>query len=141
MAILGSKLKILVVDDEQDVRERIKSILERRGYQVFTAGDGQEGLDKVKSDDIDIVYCDIVMPNMDGFEFLKKFREFNIKAEVIMVTGYSTVDKCVEAIENNACGYLIKPLKAEDILKNLAQAQRRICEKREMIKRVFPDKG
>ncbi|MBU1998723.1 MAG: response regulator, partial [Candidatus Omnitrophica bacterium] len=132
--------KVLIIDDEDDVRERIRNILQRRGHTVFTAGDGQEGLDILKKEEVDIVYCDIVMPNMDGIEFMKRVKEFNLKTEFIMVTGCSTVDRCVESIEQNACGYLIKPLNVEDILKNLSEAERRIEQKREMLKRALSAK-
>lgn len=137
MVTAEARLKILIIDDEIDIRERLKRILERRGYSVLTAEDGLDGLRKVKEEGIDIVYCDIVMPKMDGLEFLKNIREFDLKAEVIMVTGHSTMDRCVESIEQNACGYLTKPLRVVDILNNLSRAERRITEKKEMLKSAF----
>ena len=131
------KMKVLIIDDEADVRERLQNILERKGYSVFTAGDGVEGLAIVKETIIDIIYCDIVMPRMDGIEFLDNVRKFNPRAEVIMVTGCSTMERCVASIEKSACAYLIKPLRVSDILESLSKAVRRICEKEEMICAAF----
>lgn len=133
------KLNVLVMDDEPEVREYLKNILERRGYVVFTAQDGEEGLEKIKQANIDIVLADIVMPKMDGIEFLRHVRDYDLKVEVIMITGHSTLDRCVDVIENNACGYLTKPLKAGDILLRIAKAKRNICEKKEMLVRALEE--
>lgn len=131
------KLKLLVIDDEVDIRESLARILERHGYSVLTAQDGEEGLKMISEHDIDIVLCDISMPKMDGIEFLKNVRKFSLKTEVIIITGQSTVDRCVEAIEQNTCGYLLKPLKTEDILDNIRRAEKRVEEKRKCWSRLF----
>jgi len=131
------KMKVLIIDDDADIRERLKNILERKGYSVFTAADGMEGLKVVEGTIIDIIYCDIVMPRMDGLEFLDNVRKFNPRAEIIMVTGCSTMERCVAAIEKSACAYLVKPLRVADILESLSKAVRRICEKEEMICAAF----
>jgi DNA-binding NtrC family response regulator len=136
----NKKIKILVIDDEVDIRESMSRILERNGYSVLTAQDGEEGLKTVGEHDIDIVLCDIAMPKMDGIEFLKKIRKFTLKTEVIIITGQSTVDRCVEAIEQNTCGYLIKPLKVEDILDNIRRAEKRVEEKKKMLESAFSNK-
>jgi len=120
------ELKILIIDDEPDVRERLGNILKRRGYYVFTAKDGREGLQKAIENRVDIIICDIFMPNMNGVEFLREIREINLKAEVVVVTGAPTIEVCAEAFERNAVEYLTKPLTIEDILNSLAKAEERI---------------
>ncbi|MFH1397683.1 MAG: response regulator [Candidatus Omnitrophota bacterium] len=136
----GRKIKLLVIDDEVDIRESLERILERYGYSVLTAQDGEEGLKIISEQDIDIVLCDISMPKMDGIEFLRNIRKVTLKTEVIIITGQSTIDRCVEAIEQNACGYLLKPLKTEDILHNIRRAEKRVEEKKKMMEQAFIDK-
>jgi len=133
------KLNILVMDDEPEVREYLKNILERRGYLVFTAQDGEEGLEKIKQANIDIVLADIVMPKMDGLEFLRHVHDYDLRVEVIMITGHSTLDRCIDAIEYGACGYLAKPLKVDNILAKILKAKKNIDEKKEMLERALEE--
>jgi DNA-binding NtrC family response regulator len=131
------KLKILVIDDEEEIRTYLKRALERRGYSVLTAGDGEEGLEKIKQFDIPIVFCDIVMPGISGIDFLKEVHNYSLSTQVIMVTGKSGLDNCIEAVEHGACGYLIKPVKIQDLLDLILIAKRNIIEKKEMLKKVI----
>ena len=130
-------LNILIIDDDCDIRERFTNFLARRGYNVFTAEDGHDGLQKLKNNDIDIIYCDISMPKMDGLEFLDHIREINLKAEIIMVTGTSSVEKCMQCFEKNVFAYLLKPLKLDDILENLDKAVKHLEEKKTMVKNAL----
>jgi DNA-binding NtrC family response regulator len=128
---------ILIVDDDDGVRESLKLLLEHRGFTVTAARDGEEGLKIIEASNIHIVLCDIVMPKMDGIEFLKRVHEFNSCVEVIMFTGHSDIDNCVESVEKGACEYLIKPARIEKILEAIARAQRNVHEKQEMIKKAL----
>ena len=134
------KENILLIDDEAPTLEFLGTTLNRKGYFVLTAKDGEEGVEKVKQFKARIVLCDIIMPKIDGIEFLKRVREYNLVTEVIMMTGKSSLDKCMEAIENGACGYLIKPLKIEEVLEAISRAKRNIAEKHEMIKKALEQK-
>ena len=68
-------MKILVIDDERSIRNTLKEILEFEGHDVIVAEDGEDGLEKVKTNNFEAVFCDIKMPKMDGMEFLEKFSE------------------------------------------------------------------
>jgi len=121
--------KILIVDDDPDVRESLSNILKRRGYFVLTAQSGMEGSILAVANKVDIIICDIFMPNMNGIEFLKKIHEINLNTEVIIVTGNPSIEACVESYEKNAIDYLTKPLTIEKIMDSLQKAEKRIHEK------------
>ena len=127
-------LRILIIDDDSDVRERLGSILRRRGYSVCLAEDGLEGLEIAKNWDIDIIFCDIVMPKMDGLEFLNKLYEHAIRTEVIIVTGLPSVECVSQCVELNVLEFLVKPLSVEDVLSSLNRAKKRLKEKKEAFK-------
>ncbi|HAJ57525.1 MAG TPA: hypothetical protein DCL35_07140 [Candidatus Omnitrophica bacterium] len=131
---------ILVIDDNEDVRKMLKDVLERRGFFVTTAVNGEEGLELIAKGDIRIVLSDILMPKINGIEFLDKVREYNLSVEVIMVTGRSSLDTCVESIEKGACAYLIKPVMVNEIFEAVDRARRNIREKQEMIQKILKDK-
>jgi DNA-binding NtrC family response regulator len=137
MGAKQARIAILVIDDEAAVRESMKNMLERKGYRVFTAEDGVEGLQQVRDHAIDIIYSDILMPRMDGLKFLENVRQYNLRAEIIMITGSSTVGRCVEAIEKNACDYLTKPVTVKDILESIKKAERRVKDKKKMFKTAY----
>ncbi len=128
---------VLVIDDDIDIRERLKKMLERRECSVLTAENGVEALEVLKDHHVDVIFCDISMPQMDGLTFLKKVHELNLKAEVIMITGDSSLEKCAAAIALHACDYLIKPVGIEAIMENIAKAKKRIQEKNLMLKRAL----
>jgi len=124
-------LNILIIDDDLDVRERLSNILKRRGYLTLTAQNGLEGLELVKNNPVDIIFCDIVMPEMDGIEFLNKMKENNLKVEVIMVSGLPSVESVTECFERNVVEFMLKPLTIDDILNSLNRAKKRLQEKKQ----------
>ena len=111
--------KILVIDDEPDLREIVEEILASAGYQVITAADGQEGVDKAFASNPDLILLDIAMPQMDGFEVLSTLRGRRETATipVIMLTAKGRTDNILEAERLRAVDFLIKPFKAKEILK------------------------
>lgn len=124
---------ILILDDEEDIRDYLKRFLERHGYIVFTAADAEEGLKIAEEKEINIVLADIVMPKMDGITFLNKVRTYNPEIEVVMITGFSTFDRCTAAFKQGACGYLLKPINNDDILNGILRARNSIKERRDMV--------
>ncbi len=102
------KLKILVVDDEPQFVELIKMRLEDDGYDVVTAFDGREGLEKVKSESPDAVLLDILMPGLDGIKVLKKIRSKNKDLPVFIVTAFSNEERFEKARKYDVSGFIVK---------------------------------
>jgi len=137
MARQSNHSNVLLIDDEEDVLTLMKDFLTKNGYHVTLASNGVEGLAKIDQFNINIILCDIVMPEMDGIAFLRKIREKNLNIEVIMMTGQSTLDRCLESIEQGACEYLTKPFTREEIIKSLERAKENLEKKKTMLKRAL----
>jgi CheY-like chemotaxis protein len=109
--------RILVVDDEQSIREIIGEHIKAMGYDVVSAVDGQDALDKVEMELFDLYIIDIYMPRMDGLELMMRIKEIQPLAVVVIATGYSSIDIAVKAIRNGAFHYLAKPINADELSK------------------------
>jgi len=101
--------KILIVDDEKGIRNTLRDILEYEKYTVDEASDGVEGLDKIKSNDYDVVFCDIKMPKMDGMELLEKALEVKEGLPIVVISGHGNTETAVEAVKKGAFDYIAKP--------------------------------
>lgn len=110
--------KILVVDDDEQVLESLRSILEGEGYAVIKANNAEEGLKRCHFDKPDMIISDLVMPGESGIDFLMKVTEEYGDIPFVIITGYSSIDSTIEALKNGAFNYLIKPIKPE-ILKSV----------------------
>ncbi|KXS47923.1 MAG: response regulator receiver protein [Halanaerobium sp. 4-GBenrich] len=110
------KHKVLIVDDEKNIRLTLKTALSKAGYEVETAVNGEDGLTKLKEEEIPVVLLDMKMPGMDGIQFLKEVTDKDIATKVIMITGYSSVETAVETLKLGAVDYLRKPFKPEEII-------------------------
>ena len=115
-------MKILIVDDERAIRYSLKEILEMEGYQVETAENGLEGLQKAEKEKYDAIFCDIKMPEMDGTEMLSKVIEGGIETPVVMVSGHADISTAVECIKKGAFDFIEKPLDLNRILITLKNA-------------------
>ena|SRR5690242_18057350 len=102
-------LKVLLVDDEEDIIEVIQDRLEAYGFVVVTAGSGIEALQKLAAETFDGVFLDVKMPEMDGIEALERIRESNQSIPVILVTSSSSRDAAIEAIAKGANDFILKP--------------------------------
>lgn len=100
---------ILVIDDERSIRNVLKDILTNEGYKIDEAVDGEEGLEKFKSKDYDVVLCDIKMPKLDGIEFLNIATELKPEVPVIMISGHGNIETAVDAVKKGAYDYIAKP--------------------------------
>ena len=117
--------RVLVVDDEESFRHMLSVILEKQGYEVDTAKDGEQALEKMESGLFDEVLCDIRMPQMDGIEFLKRAKEAQPESTIIMMSAYGTLDTAVEAMKLGAYDYISKPFKPDEIILTLKKAEER----------------
>lgn len=106
---------VLVVDDEQDIRDASERILTRTGFKVMKATRGDEALDVLDKERIDIVLLDLKMPGMDGLEVLKRIRMLNKPIQVIVITGYATVETAIEAMKQGAYDFIPKPFEPDQL--------------------------
>jgi DNA-binding NtrC family response regulator len=107
--------RILVVDDEEIVRESLTGWLEEDGYTVLTAPDGTVAMERLKAEPFAILLVDLKMPGPDGLEVLRAAREVQPEAAVIIMTAYATVDTAVQAMKAGAYDYLVKPFEPEEL--------------------------
>ena len=120
--------QILVIDDDKAMRDACFQILSRQGYQVELAASASQGLTLLERPSFDAILLDLVMPDMDGLEALKKIKTLDPDVEVIIITGYGTIQAAVESIKAGAFHFLSKPFVPDD-LRNLVS---RALEKRRM---------
>lgn len=106
---------ILIVDDEEGLREGLGKLLEDEGYVVLCAETGEEALDVLQQSRIDLVLTDMRMPGMDGIELLKKIRERHGDLGVIILTGYGQIESYIEAMNFGAIEYVSKPFKVNEL--------------------------
>ena len=108
--------KILFVEDEEDLTLIVTDTLRGQGYDVITATDGVEGLDKYKSDGADIVIADVMMPKMDGFSMAQEIRKLSPTVPLLFLTAKSTIDDVEQGFEIGANDYLKKPFELRELI-------------------------
>ena len=101
---------ILFVDDDQQILELVSTYLGRFGYRVDTVNSGIVALDKVQQKDYAMVFTDLIMPEISGLDLLKAVKKSNPTTEVIIVTGYGTIESAIEALKLGGYDYLQKPI-------------------------------
>ncbi|MFO7599923.1 MAG: response regulator, partial [Candidatus Desulfacyla sp.] len=107
---LHANSKILFVDDERDMLSTVKTYLTRGGYGVFVSESGEKALELAHKDDFDIVITDLNMPGLSGLELLKAIKEIHSETEVIIVTGYGSIESAIKALKWGGYDYLQKPI-------------------------------
>lgn len=107
--------KLLVVDDEKNLRLVVEKEMTRQGHEVATAPDGQAAWELIEANEYDVVLCDINMPRLDGLSLLRRTRESGNPPEVIMLTGQATVESAIEAMKLGAYDYLTKPYRIGEL--------------------------
>ena len=108
-------IRVLIVDDEYQLLEAFKKKLTREGMEVFTASNGKEALSIVRQETFDIGLFDIRLPDIDGVQLLKELKELQPTAEVIMLTGYASIDTAIRSMKLGAYDYLTKPVKLSEL--------------------------
>ncbi len=119
-------LSILVVDDEESIREGSERILTRMGYQVYKASRGSEGLDVLGQHPVSIVLLDLKMPGMDGMEVLGHIQRLNPEILVIIITGYATLETAIDAMKQGAYDFIPKPFEPDQLRIVINRARERI---------------
>jgi DNA-binding NtrC family response regulator len=119
---MAEKSRVLVVDDEEALRYLLSTELAAEGYEVETAGDGDEAIEAIKQKDYDVVLLDIKMPRVDGFEVLKFIKQNKPEIKVIMLTAYADVKNAIEALKLGASDFVSKPYDLQDILTSINRA-------------------
>jgi two-component system nitrogen regulation response regulator NtrX len=118
-------MKVLIIDDERAIRRALKEILEYEKCQVLEAENGKEGLELIRSNSLDVIFCDIKMPLMDGMELLEVLRQEGNEVPMIMISGHGTLETAVQAIKKGAFDFIEKPLDLNRILVILRNVQDR----------------
>ncbi len=133
---------ILIVEDEDIARKNLKHILKKMGFQVTAINNGTKALELLESTHFDLVITDLKMKNVDGMEVLRKTRELQPYTEVIMITGYATVDSSVQAMREGAYYYIAKPYKIGEIRKIVQEAllKRRLQLENLELKKILKEK-
>lgn len=120
---MNFQLKILVVDDEVEYQNVYKMILEDEGYLVETASSGREVLEILREEEFNLVLADLIMDGMNGIELLKEIKKDYEETEVIIVTGYGSIESAVEAIKQGAFSYFIKDHEPEELILEIGKVK------------------
>jgi excisionase family DNA binding protein len=114
--------RILIVDDEQTVRDLVAKTLTMADYDVDTAPDGPSALDRMRTTEYDLLITDLKMPGMDGLSVIREVRRRTVELPIVIITGYSTEASAIEAINLGVSGYLTKPFRLPRVLAVAARA-------------------
>lgn len=115
-------LRVLVVDDEENVRVTTAAILEQEGYDVQTASDGREALEAVERKHIDLVLTDLRMEDMDGMTLLHELQTRHPNVVTVVLTGYASIESSIDALRQGVYDYLVKPCMVEDLKRTVRRA-------------------
>ncbi len=118
---MNKNARILVVDDDENIRKVEVAILEDQSYTVESVGTAKEAIEKSRRKFYNVALIDIRLPDMEGIELLTKFRETTPKIRKIIVTGYPTLQNAVDAVNKGADAYIVKPFDVEKVLKTIQQ--------------------
>lgn len=117
--------RILIVDDDDEIRELLEFDIAQSGYFVDTASDGKEGLTKVLNNSYDLVILDVMMPKMNGFDVCKNIRQAKLSIPILMLTAKGTIDDKTDGFESGADDYLVKPFDIQEVLLRIRVLLRR----------------
>ncbi|MFA5028258.1 MAG: sigma-54 dependent transcriptional regulator, partial [Candidatus Methylomirabilota bacterium] len=114
--------RILVVDDEEQMRDLLAKVLERNGYQVDVVSDGAAALAALEREPVELVLTDVRMPGLDGMEALRAIKEMAPEIVVIIMTAFGSIDQAVQAVKDGAYDYINKPFKIDEMLLTIQKA-------------------
>ena len=135
-------MRILIVDDEEVLRDVLDAVLRREGFDVVSASSGEEALSLLDGEEIDLVILDIMLPGISGIDTLRSMRISNPHLPVIVITAFSSIDGAIEAMKYGAYHYIPKPFKNEEVIitVNKALEQRRLSSENERLKAELSEK-
>ncbi len=122
----NNKTNILILDDEPIVSKRLKPSLERKGYEVETFTRSSDALERIREKQFNIVVTDLKMEGIDGMEFLTEVKKMYPDTEVIVITGFATMDTAKESFRKGVFDFLAKPFKLGEITEVIQKAEARI---------------
>src|SRR5574344_2611720 len=117
--------RILIVDDEEEIRELLEFDISQSGYYVDTASDGLEGLNKALNNAYDLIILDVMMPKMNGFDVCKNIRKAKLATPVLLLTAKGTIDDKTTGFDCGADDYLVKPFDIQEVLLRIRALLRR----------------
>ena len=120
--------RILIIDDDENIRKVLQTILEDEGYYIETAETAKKGIEKSEESFYNLALIDIRLPDMEGIELLTKLRDTKPKMRKIIVTGYPTLQNAVSAVNKGADGYVLKPFDVEKILATIKEQLQKQAE-------------
>jgi DNA-binding NtrC family response regulator len=115
-------MRILIVDDEEQIRNLLVDYFQHLKYDVLFAANGAEALSKLSQNDIDCIISDLVMPDMNGLELLKEIRLKKYKIPFLIITGYPSIETAIEVMKQGAYDYIAKPLQLDDVRMKVERA-------------------
>ncbi len=133
---------VLIIEDDLNTREGLKTFLEEEGYRITAVEKGEEGIELVKEKSFPVVVTDLKLPGMDGIEVLREVHKISPNTEVIILTAYGTVENAVEAMKEGAYHYLTKPINLEEFILVIKKALEhyRLKEKVELLEKQLEER-
>ncbi len=128
--------KVLLVDDEKDFVEVLAERLQNRGFDVRQAFNGEDAINLLNQQDADVVILDVLMPGKDGVQTLSEIKQLKPLTEVIMLTGYGTIETAIQGMKFGAYDYLMKPTETEDLVVKINKAYKLKSEHEERIRQA-----
>jgi len=125
--------KILIIDDESTIGLSCKRVLEKENFEVVFHQNGKDGMKEAISNDFDLILLDLLLPEIEGMEILRALRSKGITSEIIIITGYATIQTAVEAMKLGAADYICKPFSPDELLININKVLRHSDLKKENI--------
>jgi DNA-binding NtrC family response regulator len=130
---MSSKPKILIVDDEERFRTTMCKLLTVRGLEASAIGEGKEALKELREKSYDVIILDVRMPEMSGIQVMAELRKLDPFIEVIIMTGYASVDTAKKIMELGAYDYLLKPYNIDELMEKIEAAYDRKCARKQLI--------
>jgi DNA-binding NtrC family response regulator len=134
---MGKDARILIVDDDENIRKVLTTILEEEGYIIESVDTAKKAIERTKKKSYNLALIDIRLPDMEGIELLTRMMDTTPKMRKIIITGYPTIQNAIEAVNRGADAYILKPFDMEKVLKLIEdQLERQRAEKRYSQERV-----